>query len=285
MKYLNSCYGSLMELCLCLIFIIYPLSEVVSAQSESPSLEIVKTLESEYPICPGDSVEVRIVLRGADTAEYSRVVSHEGDLMRVFKSSAEEISNVPVATNIVISEIFGDCPGGYAGITDIIPDSWNIPPTVIPGDPPVYQWSLDELLIDDGFEIRFMLQVDPDAVPGFYLLECPDSTVSYIDHLGQEIVEPIPDPGFYYCMTPTPGTPGTPGPTATPVCAHTGDVNQVDGITTGDAQLAFQIALGYFNPTYPEYCAADCNGNGEITSSDAQQIFSAVFGGVCVDPL
>jgi len=73
-------------------------------------------------------------------------------------------------------------------------------------------------------------------------------------------------------------------PTPTPACIHHGDVNFSGDFTVEDAQLAFQIALGFMTPTYEEWCAADCNGNGEVTAGDAQLIFSHVFGGPpCVD--
>ncbi|MCD4655356.1 hypothetical protein K8T06_15655, partial [bacterium] len=57
-------------------------------------------------------------------------------------------------------------------------------------------------------------------------------------------------------------------------------------LTAGDAQLAFQIALMMYTPSYEEECAADCNGDSEVTAGDAQGIFMAVLGtGSCVDPL
>ncbi len=79
----------------------------------------------------------------------------------------------------------------------------------------------------------------------------------------------------------------TPGPTATPdECLHTGDVNASGDITAGDAQTAFQIALGSISPTFEEGCAADCNADATVTAGDAQGIFLAALGsGNCVDPL
>ena len=76
-------------------------------------------------------------------------------------------------------------------------------------------------------------------------------------------------------------------PTATPVpCINNGDVNLSGEITAGDAQLAFQIALGTYTPTNPERCAADCNADDEVTAGDAQSIFLAALGmGSCADPL
>ena len=56
-------------------------------------------------------------------------------------------------------------------------------------------------------------------------------------------------------------------------------------ITAEDAQLAFEIALELYSPSFVEACAADCNGSGNVTAGDAQQIFEAIFGGTCVDPL
>ncbi|HPQ40178.1 MAG TPA: trypsin-like peptidase domain-containing protein [bacterium] len=69
-------------------------------------------------------------------------------------------------------------------------------------------------------------------------------------------------------------------------CINDGDVNNDESITAGDAQLAFQIALGLYSPTPEEACAADCNGDESITAGDAQQIFMTALGtATCVDPL
>lgn len=75
-------------------------------------------------------------------------------------------------------------------------------------------------------------------------------------------------------------------PTPTPPCPHTGDVNQDSALTAEDAQLAFQIVLWVYLPTWDEACAADCNGDGEYTAGDAQGIFLAALGmGLCEDPV
>jgi subtilisin family serine protease len=76
-------------------------------------------------------------------------------------------------------------------------------------------------------------------------------------------------------------------PTPTPnLCIHDGDVDMNGVISAGDAQMAFQIALGMIIPTYEEECAADCNGNGVVSAGDAQQIFLTALGAdTCVDPL
>jgi agmatine/peptidylarginine deiminase len=74
-------------------------------------------------------------------------------------------------------------------------------------------------------------------------------------------------------------------PTPEPACLHHGDVDFNGTLTAADAQASFMIALGVFTPTIEEMCAADCNGDGVVTAGDAQQIFSAVFGGSCLDPL
>jgi hypothetical protein len=65
-------------------------------------------------------------------------------------------------------------------------------------------------------------------------------------------------------------------------CLHTGDINEDDVLTAGDAQSAFQIALALWTPTYQQACAADCTGDGTVTSGDAQAIFLAALGlGTC----
>ncbi|MCD4652538.1 hypothetical protein K8T06_01225, partial [bacterium] len=58
-----------------------------------------------------------------------------------------------------------------------------------------------------------------------------------------------------------------PTPTPTPVeCINHGDVDLNGELTAGDAQLAFQIALMMYTPSYEEECAADCNGDSEVTA-------------------
>lgn len=79
------------------------------------------------------------------------------------------------------------------------------------------------------------------------------------------------------CSEPTP----TPNP-----CINDGDVNLNGEITAGDAQMAFQIALGSYTPTFEEACAADCNGDDQVTAGDAQQIFLTALGSEsCIDPM
>jgi hypothetical protein len=81
-------------------------------------------------------------------------------------------------------------------------------------------------------------------------------------------------------------TPAPPTPTPTQDCINHGDVNFDGAITAADAQLAFQIALGLYTPSYEEECGADCNGDSIVTASDAQQIFLTALGSAtCVDPL
>lgn len=78
----------------------------------------------------------------------------------------------------------------------------------------------------------------------------------------------------------------TPNVTPTPSCRHNGDVDFDHILTTTDAQLAFSIMLGIYHPTYEEHCAADCDGNSDITAGDAQGIFMASLGtGSCLHPL
>jgi len=77
-----------------------------------------------------------------------------------------------------------------------------------------------------------------------------------------------------------------PTPTPTSECLNNGDVNLDGFVTAGDAQLAFQIALGSYTPTYLEECAADCNGDSDVTAGDAQGVFLVALGGAsCADPM
>jgi len=76
----------------------------------------------------------------------------------------------------------------------------------------------------------------------------------------------------------------SPTPTTVPDCVNSGDVTLDGNITAGDAQLAFQIVMGAYMPSFEEQCAADCNGNGVVTAGDAQEIFMAALGmGMCED--
>ncbi len=94
---------------------------------------------------------------------------------------------------------------------------------------------------------------------------------SYIDDVSIIATGPCSDP------TPTP-TPNE--------CLHTGDATLDGEVTSADAQLTFQIALGVVQPTDEEACAADCNGDGEVTSADAQGVFICALGaGSCSDDM
>jgi len=69
-------------------------------------------------------------------------------------------------------------------------------------------------------------------------------------------------------------------------CVHHGDTTLDGVITSADAQRAFMIVLGSYAPTPEEACAADCNGDDNVTAGDAQGIFEVVLGyGACADPL
>lgn len=71
-----------------------------------------------------------------------------------------------------------------------------------------------------------------------------------------------------------------------PVLLCSGDVNGNERITSGDAQMAFLIALGFYYPTQEEEAAADCDCNGQATAGDAQRIFNtALMMDACVDPI
>ena len=68
-------------------------------------------------------------------------------------------------------------------------------------------------------------------------------------------------------------------------CLHNGAVDEQPGVSAGDAQLAFFIVMGMYDPTYVQECSADCNNDGVISAGDAQQIFGVIFGGSCADPV
>jgi predicted outer membrane repeat protein len=96
-----------------------------------------------------------------------------------------------------------------------------------------------------------------------------------------------PTPVPTYTPDPPTHTPAPPTDTPTPVCMNHGDVDFNGFLTAGDAQMAFNIALGLYLPTVEEECAADCNANGVVTAGDAQMIFYAALSFIpgCEDPL
>lgn len=100
---------------------------------------------------------------------------------------------------------------------------------------------------------------------------CYDSET---DHLEEETVGFIAMDfsGSIYGLTLQP----TPSPT--PDCINDGDVNGSGTLTAEDAQITFNIVLGFVVPTYEQSCAADCNGDTTITAADAQTIFLSVLG-------
>ncbi len=61
------------------------------------------------------------------------------------------------------------------------------------------------------------------------------------------------------------------------LCMHDGDPTGSGDVTAGDAQRAFQIAVGFIVPTFTERCAADCDGNDAVTAGDAQRIFATAL--------
>jgi hypothetical protein len=70
-------------------------------------------------------------------------------------------------------------------------------------------------------------------------------------------------------------------------CLHHGDVNGSGTLTAEDAQMTFNIVLGFYVPTFEEECAADCDGGGNISAGDSQAIFFKVIGtgDGCVDEI
>lgn len=156
----------------------------------------------------------------------------ENDLIDTFEEIAGHIISNVAGSQIYVLEIIpsinGECPGGGNAFTEIIPNSWNYPPTVIPPDPDdptqnyTYTWDFSELLIGDEIEITFQMMVTDD-VPldtAGLLIECPESEVNYTNYLGTPLAFEIIDPGFTtgLCDGPTATPTETPLPTATPTC-------------------------------------------------------------------
>ncbi len=107
----------------------------------------------------------------------------------------------------------------------------------------------------------------------------PGSANSCIPEWTPPTFTPTNTPGETPPATPTETVPTvTPSPTVPLFCFHHGDVDSNRIITAGDAQTAYRIAMEIHYPTYYEECAADCNGDMAITTSDAQSIFNSGLG-------
>lgn len=167
----------------------------------------------------------------------------EHDLIDTFEAIAGHIISNVAGSQIHVLEIIpsfdGMCPGGAESFTEIVPNSWNYPPTVIPPVPPDqnyrYTWDFSELLIGDEIEITFQMIVTDD-VPldtSGLLIECPESEVSYKNYLGTPQAFEIIDPGFTTgdCDAPTHTPTYTPTPTPTPTCAP--ETLMFDGFESG----------------------------------------------------
>jgi hypothetical protein len=92
------------------------------------------------------------------------------------------------------------------------------------------------------------------------------------------VTMPPPSPTSVPTATPLPPTPTQPAPTFTPLPPAPGDVDGDGRITTSDALLCFQIALGSYQPTPEEAARADVDGDGEVTTTDALCIFQEALG-------
>ncbi len=95
---------------------------------------------------------------------------------------------------------------------------------------------------------------------------------------------PTATPTIIPTNTPTATRTPTVTPTPTPDCVNDGDVNDDGVLTAEDALMAFEFVLEREIPTYVEFCAADCNGDEELTAGDPQGIFLEIMGlGYCVE--
>ncbi len=145
-----------------------------------------------------------------------------------------------------------DYANNYGAYADMILPTSTPSPTATPTDTP----TLTPLPSDT-----------PTPIP----TDTPDDTPS-----PTETPSPLPtsEPTNTPSMTPT-----------APPCLHHGNVIPDLLISSGDAQLAFYIAVDAYTPTYQEFCAADCDGDGDVTAGDAQTIFYYGLGAGpgCVD--
>ncbi len=152
----------------------------------------------------------------------------ESDLVDTFEAIAGNIVSNLAGSDIYVLEMIpatnGLCPGGASVLTEIVPDSWNYTPTVIPpatpGGSPQYTWNFNELLIGDELIITFQMAV-PTGAPlnTFSLIECPESEINYINYEGINESFGINDPGFE--VGPCEGPTSTPTPTGTPTPSPT----------------------------------------------------------------
>lgn len=128
---------------------------------------------------------------------------------------------------------------------------------------------------DDWQEMTYDISAYADGEETVYIAWVMGETDSSVTYCGWNI-----DDVEIWAESSVPPTP-TPNP-----CNNDGDTNLDGSITAGDAQMAFQIALGLITPTYDEECAADCTGDSSVTAGDAQQIFMTALGTAsCADPM
>lgn len=170
----------------------------------------------------------------------------EEDLIDTFEAIAGNIVSNLAGSNIYVLEMIpavsGSCPGGANVFTEIVPDSWNYTPTVIPpatpGGNPQYTWNFNELLIGDELVITFQMAIPtyaPLNTPS--LIECPESAISYTNYDGFEESYGINDPGFNIglCDGPTVTPTFTQTPSPSPTCIQ--QTLFFDDFETGDFSL------------------------------------------------
>ncbi len=194
--------------------------------------------------------------------------------------TVSDVVNVypPVQIDVTESIIVADVVNIYPPIQISVTESISVTDTVNVY-PPIQIGVTESIMVSDQVNIQ---------VSSVTMTPTPTHTATHTSTPTLTATQtPTYTPTSTATHTSTPTNTATPMPTATstPECIHHGDVDFSGTHTAGDAQLAFYIVLEAYLPTDEEACAADCNGDGDVTAGDAQDIFGAIFGGSCVDPI
>ncbi len=146
----------------------------------------------------------------------------EEAFIQIAQAITSDVAGEDIAVTEVIPSIMGGgsiCPGGEVLITEVIPGSFNPPPSEIipPGDineTYQYKWNFDEIYIDQIIDITFQVRILsedewPEGVDYFdeHFIECPGSILEYRPPGSMSTSQQsIDDPMFEFdlCITPTP---------------------------------------------------------------------------------
>lgn len=177
------------------------------------------------------------------------------------------------SVDIVYSNVQGGAAAVYveAGSTlNWVAGNMDVDPLFVSG--PLGGYYLSHL---DAGQSETSLCVDAGADPASAICVWGSAGITCMDELSTR-TDLTPDSymvdlGYHYPSEP---------------CVQDCDPTQNGEITAGDAQMAFQIALGQISVTYGVRCSADSSWNGTVTSLDAQIIMMIALGMCeCGDPI